>query len=108
GVSGRMSLGDRFVVELAGPWDGPVEVVDVTPTSFRLATLTGHMEAGTIAFSAADADAGLDFTIESWARSADAGMDALYDRVGMAKGLQSEIWGEACQAFAPTLCGGAP
>ena len=106
GVSGRMGLGDRFVVELAGPWDGPVEVVDVTPTSFRLATLAGHMEAGTIEFSATDADAGLDFTIESWARSADAGMDALYDRVGMAKGLQSEMWVEACEAFAATFGGG--
>ena len=106
GVAGRMGLGDRFVVELAGPWDGPVEVVDVTPTSFRLATLTGHMEAGTIEFSATDAEAGLDFTIESWARSADAGMDALYDRVGMAKGLQSEMWVEACEAFATTFGGG--
>jgi hypothetical protein len=104
GVAGEMHVGDRFIVELAGPWNGPVEVIDVTASSFRLATLSGHMEAGQIEFVATDTDDGVQFTIESWARSGNAGMDTLYDRVGIAQDLQSEMWVEACEAFA-TLAG---
>lgn len=108
GVAGEMRVGDRYVVELAGPWTGPVEVVDVTPTSFRLATLTGHMEAGFVDFSVAPVgDGELELTIESWARSGDAAMDLLYDRVGIAKDLQTEMWVEACEAFVSVAGGTA-
>lgn len=101
GVAGEMRIGDRHVVQLAGPWKGPVDVADVTPTSFRLATLAGHMEAGFIDFSIVSVGEGtLELTIESWARSGDAAMDVLYDRVGIAKQLQTEMWVEACEAFA--------
>ena len=47
-----MEVGDEYVVRMPGPWDGPVRVVEVTPTSFRLATLDGHLEAGQIEFRA--------------------------------------------------------
>ena len=52
GDEGRMAVGDEFVVRMPGPWDGPVRVVDVQPTSFRLVTLAGHLEAGQIEFTA--------------------------------------------------------
>jgi hypothetical protein len=108
GVVGEMHVGDRYVVQLAGPWKGPVEVVDVTPNSFRLATLTGHMEAGFIDFSIVSIGAAaLELTIESWARSSDAAMDLLYDRIGIAKHLQAEMWVEACEAFATAVGGRA-
>lgn len=107
GVVGEMRVGDRHVVKLAGPWKGPVEVDEVTPTSFRLATLTGHMEAGFIDFSVVPiGDGALELTIESWSRSGDAAMDVLYDRIGIAKQLQAEMWVEACEAFA-TAAGGS-
>src|SRR3954447_18186149 len=48
----HLEVGDQFVVRMPGPWDGPVRVIDVTPTSFRLATLSGHLEAGQIEFRA--------------------------------------------------------
>ena len=48
GASGQMRVGDRYVIEIAGPWKGAVEVVDVSPRSLRLATLEGHMESGVI------------------------------------------------------------
>src|SRR5215216_4935496 len=50
GGSGPLQVGDEFVVRMPGPWDGPVLVVDRTPTSFRFATLQGHLEAGQIEF----------------------------------------------------------
>ena len=33
-------------------------------------------------------------------------MDVLYDRVGIAKHLQTEMWVEACEAFATAVGGG--
>ena len=55
GDGGPIEVGDEYVVRMPGPWDGPVRVVDVTPTSFRLATMTTHLEAGQIEFRAAAA-----------------------------------------------------
>src|SRR5215204_3781334 len=43
GDAGRMRVGDEFLVRMPGPWDGPIRVVDVTPQSFRFATLHGHL-----------------------------------------------------------------
>src|SRR4029079_11939457 len=49
---GPLAVGDDWVVRMPGPWDGPVRVIDLQPDSFRLATLTGHLEAGQIEFRA--------------------------------------------------------
>ena len=46
-------LGAEFLVHMPGPWDAPVRVVERTATSFRFATLRGHIEAGEIEFRAA-------------------------------------------------------
>jgi hypothetical protein len=92
GDEGRMAAGDEFVVRMPGPWDGPVRVVEVTPTSFRLVTLAGHLEAGQIEFRASRDGDLLVFEIESWARSGDRLSDLLYDRVRMAKEIQLHMW----------------
>ena len=108
GASGEMRLGDRYVVEIAGPWKGAVEVIQVTPDSFRLATLEGHMESGVIEMrAAADPDDPqlVRFTIESWARSHDRFLDVMYDKLGVAKALQSEMWSIACDRFAAVVHG---
>ena len=92
GDKGRMACGDEYVVRMPGPWDGPVRVVDVTPTSFRLATLDGHLEAGQIEFRA-EPDAGeIVFTIESWARSGDRLSRLMYQQLRMAKEVQLHMW----------------
>ncbi len=92
GEEGAMRVGDEFVVRMPGPWDGPVRVVERTPTCFRFATLAGHLEAGQIAFSAERDDGRLRFRIESWARSGDWLSDLLYDRLRMAKEIQFHMW----------------
>lgn len=71
---------------------GPVRVVAVTPTSFRLATLDGHLEAGQIEFRAADETGDVVFTIESWARSGDRLSNVLYKTVPLAKEVQLHMW----------------
>jgi uncharacterized protein (UPF0548 family) len=87
-----LQVGDEYVVRMPGPWDGPVRVVEVTPTSFRLATLTGHLEAGQIQFRVSGDDRIVVFTIESWARSADRLSHVLYTRLRMAKEVQLHMW----------------
>jgi hypothetical protein len=77
---------------MPGPWDGPVRVAATTPTSFRLATLAGHLEAGQIEFRAGSDESMLRFEIESWARSGDRVSDLLYDRLRMAKEVQLHMW----------------
>jgi hypothetical protein len=92
GEKGRMAEGDEFVVRMPGPWDGPVRVVEVTPTSFRFATLDTHLEAGQIEFRAEDAGGDIVFTIESWARSGDRLSRVMYQRLRMAKEVQLHMW----------------
>jgi len=79
-------------VRMPGPWDGPIRVVEVTPTSFRFATLAGHLEAGQIEWRARDEPTALVFEIESWARGGDRLSYVLHDRLRMAKEVQLHMW----------------
>jgi uncharacterized protein (UPF0548 family) len=87
-----MRVGDDYVVRMPGPWDGPVTIVGVDDTSFRLATLKGHLEAGQIEFRAREDHRGVVFEIESWARNGDRLSDLLYTRVGVSKEVQLHMW----------------
>jgi uncharacterized protein (UPF0548 family) len=91
GQMDSLEVGDEFVVRMPGPWDGPVRVVDRTRTSFRLATLDGHLEAGQIEFRASREEL-LKFEIESWARSGNRLSDLLYDHLRMSKEIQLYMW----------------
>ncbi len=102
GETGLLAESDEFVVHIRSPWDGPVRVTDVSDQSFTLATLDGHMEAGHIRFSARDGDRPGDvrFEIESWARSADELVNALYDHLGAARAAQTATWTFFCDQVA--------
>ena len=91
GAEGDMAPGDEYVVRMPGPWDGPVRVVERTPTAFRFATLAGHLEAGQIRFTAQDGEL-LEFRIESWARAGDRLSNLLYHHLRMSKEVQLHMW----------------
>lgn len=105
GSGGALRVGDEYVVRMPGPWDGPVRVVDLTPSSFRFATLQGHLEAGQIEFSIVDDEHQLVVAIESWARSGDRVSDLLYHRLRMAKEVQLHMWASFLERVAK-LSGG--
>jgi hypothetical protein len=105
GRDGVMAVGDEYVVRMPGPWDGPVRVVERTATSFRFATLEGHLEAGQIEFSAREDGPLLDFRIESWARAGDRFSNLLYDRLRMSKEIQLHMWTSVLERVAQ-LAGG--
>jgi uncharacterized protein (UPF0548 family) len=69
-----------------------VRVLATRPDALRLATLEDHLEAGQIEFRARREHRGLEFTIESWARSGDRLSDVLYSRLGLAKEIQVHMW----------------
>ena len=98
GVLG-LDVGDEAIVRLPGPWDAPVRVIDRTATSFRLATLRGHIEAGEITFRALRTDDGdLRFEVESWARSSSHVLHVLYDVLRLAREMQLLMWARMCRA----------
>jgi hypothetical protein len=92
GAPGSLGVGDEFTVRMPGPWDGPVRVVHLTETSFRFATLDGHIEAGQIEWRARDEDGRLVFEIESWSRPGDRLSSLLHHRLRMAKEVQLHMW----------------
>jgi len=89
---GPLAAGHEYIVRMPGPWDGPVRVVEAAETSFRLATLAGHLEAGQIVFRAAADDDELELSIESWACSGDRLSNLLYTHARMAKEIQLHMW----------------
>jgi hypothetical protein len=105
GVPGELTIGDEVVVRIPGPWDGPVRVVHRTDTSFRLATLTGHLEAGQIEFRARPKGSHLQFEIEAWARPSSGAIHLLYSHLRLAKEIQLNMWVRFCQTAAK-LAGG--
>lgn len=92
GEADRMRAGDEYVVRMPGPWDGPVRVTDAGASSFHLATLQGHLEAGQIRFSARDGGKVIEFEIESWARSGDRLASLLYAHLRLSKEVQLHMW----------------
>lgn len=107
GSEGPLSRGDEFLVRMPGPWDGPVRVIHKDATSFRLATLEGHLEAGEIEFRAEPADGAVRFQIESWARAGDRLADLMYNKLRLAKEIQLNMWSHFCVRTA-ALAGGRP
>ena len=97
---------------MPGPWDGPVRVVDRVEgpesASFRLATLAGHLEAGQIEFAARATADGLVFGVTTWARAGDLLADLMYNRLGVAREIQFQLWVHCCVAAAALAEGTAP
>jgi hypothetical protein len=110
GEGSPLAVGDELVVRMPGPWDGPVRVTAKTETSFRFATLAGHLEAGQIEFRAIQEDDMLSFEIESWARSGDRLSNLLYTHLRMAKEVQLHMWTsfleQVCKVAEGRLTGG--
>lgn len=96
----RLRTGDEFVVQMPGPWDGPVRVVHLDPTCLRLATLRGHLEAGQVQFHAEPDGDELVFTIEAWARPSTRAVHLLYSHLRLAKEIQLNMWVRFCRAAA--------
>ena len=106
GEEGLLKPGDEFQIYITGPWNGPVRVASASADELRLVTLKGHLEAGKIHFRVLTAEEGHEdrescgvFEIESLARSRDAVVDFVYDKIPIAKVAQTEMWSSFCKSF---------
>lgn len=97
---GRLQVGQEFVVQMPGPWNGPVRVVEIDPLSMRLVTLRGHLEAGQVRFRAEQEADTLTFEVEAWARCASAAVQLLYTKLRLAKEIQLNMWVRFCLSAA--------
>jgi hypothetical protein len=100
-------VGQELVVRMPGPWDGPVRVVHRDSTSFRLATLAAHMEAGQIEFRAQGSQECLRFEIEAWARPGNRVVHLLHTHLWLASEIQVNMWVRFCLSAAE-MAGGRP
>jgi hypothetical protein len=100
-----LRVGDEMVVEMPGPWNGPVRVVHRNPTCLRLVTLRGHLEAGQVQFHARQDGDLLVFEIDLWARAATMLVEFLYARLRLAKEVQLNMWVRFCLAAMETSGG---
>jgi uncharacterized protein (UPF0548 family) len=93
GSTWTLKVSDEFEIQILGPWNGRVRVIEVTPAAFSFLTLRGHPEAGRIRFAVSSPLQGeLLFSITSWARSRDAVVDLGYSKLGVGKGVQTTAW----------------
>ena len=99
GDLGSLLLDHEFMIHISGPWNGPVRVAEVSPESFLLSTLEGHMEAGEIRFSILRIDGRVAFQIESYARSSSFLVDLVYDKIPFARFMQTKMWELVCEEF---------
>ncbi|GLX53959.1 hypothetical protein Shyhy01_69080 [Streptomyces hygroscopicus subsp. hygroscopicus] len=100
-----LDIADELVVEMPGPWNGPVRVVRRDRESLHLVTLRGHMEAGQVRFRAREDGDLLVFEIELWARAATRLVHVLYSHLRVAKEIQLNMWVRFCLS-AVALSGG--
>lgn len=106
GRLGELHPGDEYVVRLPAPWSGPVRVLHRDTTSFRFATLAGHLEAGQIEFATRDVEGALEFGIEVWSRPGDRAAALVFDTLKIGKEIQLYMWTQFCVA-ACELAGGS-
>jgi hypothetical protein len=100
-----LDVADELLVEMPGPWNGPVRVVRRDAGSLHLVTLRGHMEAGQVQFRAREDDDLLVFEIELWAHAGSRLVHLLYSHLRLAKEIQLNMWVRFCLS-AVTASGG--
>ena len=104
-ASDPLRAGDELVVQMPGPWNGPVVVVHEDASCLRLATLAGHLESGQVQFHATEHDDMLTFEIQAWARPSTRLVHLLYSRMRLAKEIQLNMWVRFCLAVAAAAGG---
>lgn len=100
-----LDVADELLVEMPGPWNGPVRVVHRDANSLHLVTLRGHMEAGQVQFRAREDGDLLVFEIELWACVGNRLVHLLYSHLRLAKEIQLNMWVRFCLS-AVTASGG--
>ena len=101
--------GDELLIRMAGPWNGPMRVIERGDDRLRLAAMPGHPQQGQIELRVRSRDGDRnDIVVEIQTRERAAGLGFyLLQRVGLIQRMQSYTWAEILQNAA-RLAGGRP
>ena len=106
GEPGDLREGERVLIRMAGPWNGPVEVTKRWREGFRLAATSGHAQLGQVELRAHGNDGAMRLEIQTREKSA-TGLFHLLRRLGLVRRMQTHTWAHMLEAAAQ-LAGGRP
>jgi hypothetical protein len=105
-VAGALREGQDRLIRMAGPWNGPVRVLEAGETGFRLAGLRGGAQRGEVAYRVRDDDGALELEVGITQRSASRLYDIAY-RLGIARRIERHTWAYVIERSAQ-LAGARP
>jgi hypothetical protein len=85
--------GDELVIQMAGPWSGPVQLTRRWETGFRLTAKSGHPQLGQVELRARDNEGKIDMEIQTRERAAGLSF-RLLQRIGLVQRMQTHTWAE--------------
>jgi hypothetical protein len=104
GEPGALREGDRLLIRMAGPWNGPVEVTRRWEKGLRLAARPGHPQLGQVELRACDEGGEIAMHIQTRERAAGLSFHLL-QRLGLIQRMQTYTWAEMLENAAQ-LAGG--
>jgi hypothetical protein len=107
GGSGGLQEGDELLIQMAGPWSGPVRVSRRWDTGFRLVAQRGHPQLGQVEIRARDNGGDIEMEIQTRERAAGLSFHVL-QRIGLIQRMQSYTWAEMLENAAQLAGGRRP
>lgn len=107
GDPGQLVVGDRYLIRMAGPWDGPVIVAARDDNGVRLESCPGNPQQGHIDFLVQDEDGRLRIEIASCYRPASRAFRALARFVPLVERMEIHTGGHILEMTAQ-LAGARP
>ena len=101
--------GNRLIVELLGPYNGPMEVVQADRKTLKLQTLEHHPKVGSISFSVDARDFYQNvFRVETESRSKDFFFHIAKSKTKVISAIEDSVWKELCVHFKGRMEGKDP
>ena len=105
--AGPLRAGQDRLIRMAGPWNGPVRIVETGEEGFRFAGLRGGAQRGEVAYRLRDDDEAIEAEVAITQRSASRLYDLVYHRLGIARRIERHTWSHVLERTAQ-LAGGRP
>lgn len=90
--------GQRLLIELLGPYNGPVQVTESSKLNLKLQTLENHPKTGHIEFSIEESNPNL-FKIDTYSRSKDYLFHFARSKTNLVSKVQDSVWIDLCIHF---------
>ncbi len=102
-----LRAGEERLIRMAGPWNGPVRIVEAGQEGFRFTALRGGAQRGEVAYRLRGDGEAIDAEVAITQRSASRLYDLAYHRLGIARRIERHTWSYVLERTAQ-LAGGRP